>query len=270
MDKEQLAEGEPRYWHRVPGPDLSGLVTGIYGYAERGSAMKGVVEAASLTVPLIVNFGGPFRIGLGRKPSEADRFGSFAAGLFLGPVVMDSDGEAQCIQVNFTPIGGSRFFGLPMRDLADRMVPLVDLGDAEIDRLAGRLGELNSWEARLDLAKAFVRARLRQAGATDPALCWAYGKLVSSNGRARIGGLGAKLEWSRRKLVARFRENLGLPPKAVARIIRFNAAQAMARPSERPDWADIAAACGYADQAHLSREFSELAGSPPGAWRAAA
>jgi AraC-like DNA-binding protein len=240
-----------RYWHRDPAPELAGLVSGIHGYAEGGDAMVGAVEAASLDVPLIVNFGGPIRIGLGRKPTQADRYGSFAAGLFLGPVLMDSDGNAQCIQVNFTPLGGSRFFGLPMRELANRMVPLDDLGDRGISGLAQRLAELRSRPP-------------------DPALAWAFRHLANSQGRARIGAISGRLEWSRRKLVDKFRHEFGLPPKSVARIIRFNAAQAMAGGMLQPQWADIAAACGYADQAHLTREFSELAGRPPAAWRATA
>jgi AraC-like DNA-binding protein len=61
---------------------------------------------------------------------------------------------------------------------------------------------------------------------------------------------------------------IGVTPKTLARIMRFNHAQAMARAGG--DWADIAAACGYADQAHLAREFVELSGSTPTAWKAAA
>ncbi len=270
MENDSATESEHGYWHRAPSPELVGMVTGLHGYAERGQAMRGLVETASLTVPLIINFGGPFRIGLGRKPGADDRYGSFAAGLFLGPVIMDSDGEAQCIQVNFTPLGGSRFFGFPLHELAGRMVPLGDVGDRDVDRLARQLGELNSWHARLDLTEAFVGERLRRADPVDPAIAWAFQRLDSSRGRARIGALSARLEWSRRRMVRHFRDHIGLPPKAVARIIRFNAAEAMARQVARPDWADIAAACGYADQAHLTRDFGELAGRPPAAWRAAA
>ena len=77
---------------------------------------------------------------------------------------MDSDGEAQCVQVNFTPLGGRLFFARPMSELADCMVPLDDLGDREIDAIALRLAELNSWEARLDLVERFVMRGWQGAG----------------------------------------------------------------------------------------------------------
>ena len=65
----------------------------------------------------------------------------------------------------------------------------------------------------------------------------------------------------------RFHRDCGLPPKAIARIVRFNAAQAKATAVERPDWADIAIACGYSDQPHLIREFVAFAGVAPTQWR---
>ncbi len=267
--------GETTFWHRAPAPQLATLVTGIFGYREHGQAMNGLVEAASLTVPLIVNFGSPFRIGLGRKPSAADSHGSFAAGLFAGPIIMDSDGAAQCIQINFTPLGGRLFFGRPMSEFADCMVALDDLEDRGIDRLAARLAEQNSWEARLDLAEHFVATRLARAtdGRTTGAhadIGWAFSELMRKGGDIRVAALARALKCSRRRLIAGFREEIGLPPKAVARIIRFNAAQALAAGGGAAGWADIAAACGYADQAHLAREFTCLAGCPPTAWHAAA
>ena len=80
--------------------------------------------------------------------------------------------------------------------------------------------------------------------------------------------IAERLEWSRKHLAARFREEVGMGPKTIARIARFNRAQAMAVGGDGDGWADIAAACGYADQAHLVREFTALAGTTPGAWRA--
>mgnify|MGYP005868667299 CR=1 FL=1 len=78
-----------------------------------------------------------------------------------------------------------------------------------------------------------------------------------------------RLDWSRKHLASRFHEEVGLPPKTIARIARFNRAQAMAASGMGDGWADIAAACGYADQAHLTREFVALAGTTPGAWHGA-
>lgn len=258
------------YWHRAPTAKLAGLVTGFHAYAENGRRLDDLIETASLTVPLIISFGGSFRIGLGRPPTAGDRYASFAAGLFLGPVIMQSDGDAQCIQVNFTPLGARLFFAFPMHELADRMVAVSDLEDRAIGELARRLGELNNWHARLDLTEAFVRARLLGAAIGDPALRWAFSRLTETAGTARISTLSATLGWSRRRLVQRFREELGLPPKAIARIIRFKAAERMAAATQRPNWADIAFATGYADQAHLTREFTEFAGRSPSLWRAAA
>ncbi|MFT4134039.1 helix-turn-helix domain-containing protein [Labrys sp. (in: a-proteobacteria)] len=267
MGRGQNSSGEPVFWYRPPAAGLNALVSGIYGYRENGTAMQGLTEAASLTVPLIVNFGSPFRIGLGQPPTCTDTYGSFAAGLFAGPIVMDSDGAAECIQINFTPLGGRLFFGLPMSELADSMVALDDLADAGINRFARRLADLNCWEARLDLAQHFVATRLGRASQANPATGWAFCQLMRKGGDVRIGALAEKLDWSRRRLVASFREEIGLPPKSVSRIIRFNAAQDLATKGTATGWADIAAACGYADQAHLTREFTALAGCSPTAWR---
>lgn len=78
--------------------------------------------------------------------------------------------------------------------------------------------------------------------------------------------LTAKLGWSRKHLAARFHDEIGMPPKAVARIARFTHAQRLARSGMETGWAAVAAASGYADQAHLTREFGELAGTSPAAW----
>ncbi len=90
---------------RVPEPRLSGVVTDICGYRETAPGHFRNTEHASLTVPLVISFAEPFAIGLGRNPGDNDRFASFAAGLYAGPVVIESFGAACCVQVNFTPLG---------------------------------------------------------------------------------------------------------------------------------------------------------------------
>jgi hypothetical protein len=119
-----------------------GAVTDICGYRETAPGHFRNVEYASLTVPLVISFAEPFAIGLGKDPADNDRFASFAAGLYAGPVVIESFGAACCIQINFTPLGARRFFGRPMSELTDRMVGLDEVlgleGIALREKLATR------------------------------------------------------------------------------------------------------------------------------------
>jgi AraC-like DNA-binding protein len=201
-------------------------------------------------------------------PTET--YGSFTSGHFAGHVVIDSSGGAECIQIDFTPAGACRFFGLPMSELASRMVTLDDLGDREIAGLRHKLWDEQDWDARLDLAEAFVLERLHRAAPADPAVQWAFEQIVAARGNLSIARLADRLEWSRKHLASRFQAKLGLPPKAIARMIRFHNAVDTARTEAAADWAEIAAACGYADQAHLTREFVEFSGTTPQRWRVAA
>ena len=96
---------------RVPSPRTAGLITGMTGYRETARGKFSQREAAPLAVPLIISFGTPFTIALGRDPDATDRQHSFAAGLYAGAVHIESDGGAECVQVDFTPLGAFRFFG---------------------------------------------------------------------------------------------------------------------------------------------------------------
>jgi transcriptional regulator GlxA family with amidase domain len=93
--------------------------------------------------------------------------------------------------------------------------------------------------------------------------------LHGSHGRAPIGELADELGWSHRRLIARFRDQVGLAPKTFARVIRFDRAVRQLRAATTRSLAEIALDCGYFDQAHLNREFREFAGTTPGALVAA-
>jgi AraC-like DNA-binding protein len=247
-----------------------GSVARMVGYCENGRRLNGAVEMASLIVPLIVSFGAPFSIALGRKPAAGDDHASFAAGLYAGHVVMNSGGDCACVQIDFTPLGAYRFFGLPMRELSSCMVSLDDLADLEITELRRRLEDADDWNVRLDLAEAFVIERLRRGPELSRPVVSAYREMAFCHGNIRIEAIAARIGWSRKHLSQRFRDEIGLSPKSLARMFRFNRALDLANRAAQPDWADLAAECGYADQAHLTREFGEFAGATPTGWQARA
>ena len=153
-----------------------------------------------------------------------------------------------------------------MSELANRMVGLEDILGSEAVSVRERLGEMASWPERFAFVEALIFQRLGAAGPRRPDVSWAYRKLLKTRGSIRIGVLAKDLGVSRRHLIQTFRDEIGLPPKTVARLARFGSALARARSDAEPDWADIAAGSGYADQAHLSREFREFCGETPTAW----
>lgn len=252
---------------RRPAPAFVDDVVEITGYAERRAGHFRQSEPAALIVPMVISFGDPFAIGLGAAPGRDDRFGTFAAGLFAGPAIIESFGASACVQVNFTPLGARRFFGRPMSALSGRMIALDALLGAEGRRLRQRLGEEADWQRRLDLTERFVYTRLAARPAASAAIGHAFARLRAGTDAPRIARLAADLGWSRKHLAARFRDEVGLTPKTVARMMRFNRLLALAR-RDGGGWADAAMECGYADQAHMTREFLALAGETPGAWNA--
>ena len=249
---------------RLPSQRMTGLISGMTGYRELARGRFCQREAAPLAVPLIISLGTPFKIGLGRDPEAADRHHSFASGLYAGPVHIESDGGAECVQVDFTPLGAYRFFGGAVVDLTARMIEMGDVLGPEGSRLRERLGATSGWQCRFDIVEDFVARRANYL--PSPELEFAYRRLARSGGGIRIGALAQEIGWSRKHLVDRFRSEFGLAPKPIARIMRFHRACRLARTGTSSGWAGIAADSGFSDQAHLVREFAALAGEPPTAW----
>jgi AraC-like DNA-binding protein len=214
-------------------------------------------------VPLILNAGTPWEVA---DPGAAfERRDSFTAGLHVAPALVRSASSWDCVEVRLTPLGARRILGVPMHELANRTVALDELlpGARELEE---RLREARTWARRLDLVEAFLVRRLAGSAAPPPEVEWSWHRLRRAGGRVSIGALAAELGWSQRRLAARFRQHVGLAPKAAARVLRFDRAVRALGAARAGGIAAVALECGYADQAHLNREFRELAGITPGAY----
>lgn len=223
-------------------------------------------EIASFVVPIIFSFADPFLIAFDRPPFLDERIASFVSGLHPGYVDIAYGGPVSCVQIDLTPLGASLFFRRPMSDFATRLVPLEDVGDPALTDLVERLGAAGTRPERLGIAVAFLEQRLL-GQPVDPAATFIWSAIQRSRGALRIDRLTDELGWSRKRLAAYSRDAFGLTPKRLARIARFHHAVDLANSAGRPDWAGIAADCGYADQAHLVRDFTTFAGAAPERWR---
>jgi AraC-like DNA-binding protein len=249
---------------RTPDPRLSGLVSDYQGYVERGSPPPLRQQVPTTFLPLIVNFGSPWGIG-DSEDGAPTAYGSFLAGLGERSSYVRATGPATCIQVNLTPLAAHMFLGLPMYELANRVVTLGDVLPRRARQLTERLEDAPTWEERFELLDDVFSARLAEARTPSRDVAWAWTMLERTNGTAPIGWICDKLGRSRRHLAVRFREQIGLTPKTVARILRFERAVALLTRGDVP-LAELAFECGYYDQAHLNRDFREFAGKPPSAF----
>jgi AraC-like DNA-binding protein len=249
--------------HGQPDPRLRAHVSGYTGYVEETTGFTCRREVPSGVATLIVSFGPAIDVGFPELGVREQRFDSFVAGLHDTYATTASSGSQHGMQVNLTPLGAFRLLGQPMSELTNRVVGLEDALGRPGAELAELLYDAGDWATRFALLDAILAARLVEAPRCSADVVWAWRRLVETDGRVPIGRLASELGRSHRHLTIRFREQVGLPPKTLARVLRFHRVVALAGAADRPGWADAAYDCGYYDQAHLNRDFREFAGTTP-------
>jgi AraC-like DNA-binding protein len=207
-------------------------------------------------VSLIVTLNGSLHVD-GQRVQQAwvGGLGGRCAHVEAGPVHTSID-------VKLTPLG---FFALSRRSPRELTNACVDLGDVFGPggrELENRLLNTRDWTARFAEVDRFLLLRAREPALAHPMALQAWSALRRTHGSIRIDALAAELGYSRRHFTAVFHDQVGLPPKTVARLLRFQRACTLIR-ANPARWADIATETGYCDQAHLNRDFRELAGTTP-------
>lgn len=256
---------------REPPPQLRGIVLSYVGWEERTPGPLRRRERAIDAIPVVISFGPAYRLRdvRGEEAGPARRHVSFVAGLADGCSIVEHDGVSRGVELLLTPLGARRVLGLPLAEIANQVVELEDLLGAPVAReLVERLATAPDWAARFALLDRVLAARLAHAEEPAPAVAWAWRRLAQSGGRLPVGALAQELGCSRRHLVVQVREQLGLPPKTLARVLRFNRAVGLLERDDGGRLAEIALDCGYWDQAHLNRDFRAFAGEPPSAFLA--
>jgi len=251
-----------------PAPALRGIVSRYCGYVEDAPLPRRRVEVPSRDVTLILSLGPRIDVGYPDLHVARDGLGCFLACMHDTWAQTSFTGRQEGIEVNMSPLALHTLLGVPMHELANRVVPLADLLGREADLLVERLAGLGDWEARFALLDAELTARLREATAPSPSIAWAWRRLRASGGGVPVGALASEIGCSPRHLLSGFRRYVGLPPKRAARVLRFERVVGLLERSGGRGLGDIAAACGYADQPHLNRDFRAFAGASPGDWLA--
>jgi AraC-like DNA-binding protein len=259
-----IHESELGYWEmhpRVPSAEVGAFVARIDGYVQRGPQMLHR-QLPSARMPFIIAVGKPL-MGAPAHEVELRPYQAFVAGLHDSYATTEF-GDSSGVQIDLSPLGMHMFLGgRPMHELTNGMAPLDDVfGKAGRD-LVEQLQDERDWERRFDRMESFIAERLRIAPPPAEDMAYAWHRMNEAGGCIAIGSLAVEMGFSRKQLITRFRDHIGMTPKLTARILRFQRARSLIEQAEELNWSDIAFDAGYYDQSHLIRDFVEFSGSSP-------
>ena len=287
-----------------PAEPLRPYVAWYAGYRQRGVPPGRHRGLPSPFLTFIITLDEPLVMLAHPDPSQPPgTFKTLLGGLHSAPALIVHEGAQSGIQVALRPLGTRALLGLPAGELAEIDVPAEVVLSDLCSELRTRVLAATAWPERFAVLDEILTRRMNVVQARPdvaPEVGWAWRRLLTSGGAILVSDLAEQTGWSGRHLASRFREEIGLTPKAAARVIRFNRArhllarQATAAAAAAATaaataaaaaaatatatatspgtggyrLADLAAVCGYFDQAHLAREFRALAGCPPSQWLA--
>jgi AraC-like DNA-binding protein len=259
-------ESEHDRWemvHGAPDPRLRGHVLSYCSYDERTSSFVRRRELPAVRVVLIINLGEPIRVFSPGAGGWSDQPEGFLAGMHETYAVTETAGSQGGVQVDLTPVGAHLLLGIPMDELAQRVVTLEEVFGRGGTLLREAVAVAPDWAQRFAVVDEFLLTLLDRARSPVPSVTRALGRLHESGGTVPVGVIAAEIGCSQRHLISRFREQVGVTPKLLARILRFERVVALVDARTEMGWAEIAQACGYYDQSHMIRDFNQFAGSPP-------
>ena len=186
---------------------------------------------------------------------------TFVAGQLTCPLLISPTGPVQLIGIRFHPGGTAPFLRLPIYKLTDQVV--------ELGAFAGELESLllkSSEDAVLMTDKVValerVLTQLLVNSDHDLKVLKIAARIVESGGMIPIDTLALDAGISSRQLERKFLAEIGVGPKLLSRILRFQQVFRAVDTNET-SWPVIALDCGYYDQAHLIRDFRQFAQQTP-------
>jgi AraC-like DNA-binding protein len=253
---------------QVPSPPLDEFIENFWFYEELDAPYPRERILPNGTFELIFNLCDTPRLLFSRD--ESGRAQEFRRAWFSGAhteyIVVDVVSSTSLLGAHFRPGGAALFLGLPADELRDRVVELDELWGSSANDLRNALGEAHRPADKFRIFERFLARRALPGVPGDPLIRHALRRFRASSDLATIDEVARELGLSHKHFIARFRAAVGLPPKRFCRIQRF---QQVLQQIERRGtivWADLAAGCGYYDQAHFIRDFQDFAGLNPSAY----
>lgn len=214
---------------------------------------------------LIVHFGDDFcKL---EKDGKGNNFVRQARVLMSGQltehIILKPTGEIGVVAARFKPAGAARFFSLPYDEIVDQVIDLSSYEKEISSFLQNEVAKILSHDERLEFMQTFLKNRLQQESQEDLYVRQACRYVMQSEGEYSVTELVKLIGFSERQLERKFKKQVGLSPKMLSRIARFQKILRLAQSSKNMTLVDAAVSCGYYDQSHFIRDFTKFCGDSP-------
>jgi AraC-like DNA-binding protein len=255
-------------------PALRPYVATAVGYRQEGLPPGLHRGLPSPYLTFVVTLDEPLVMAAHPDPEQAPgSYDALLGGLHTRPALISHPGRQAGIQLSLTPLGARALLGVPAGVLAALDAPVADLLGPAGRELVDRVRSAPDWPGRFAAAETVLLRLLTDGAGAAAEVNEAWRLTTAGGGRLRVAEVAARVGWSERHLAHQFRAETGLGPKEAARVVRFDRARrALAARVGRgspTDLAGLALTAGYADQAHLTREWRAFSGLSPTRWLAA-
>ena len=180
--------------------------------------------------------------------------------------IIDTAKLRSAMGVVFRPGGVHAFLNMPADALRDKNVSLDLIWGSMVQTLRDRLRSADDPAKKFQILEVALLGRINQRVQLNTAVRYALLEFVRRPQIPLVRELAHEAGLSRRRFAQLFREQIGLTPKLYCRVQRFQNALKQIPSGASVDWAQLALAAGYCDQAHLAHEFRDFSGLSPSAY----
>lgn len=255
-----------QFFTHIPQPPLGNFVELFWfydGYFAGSHKKERLMPDGS--VELIINLKeDEARIYDRENLEECERLpGTLVCGPHSSFFVIDTAQQASVIGIHFKPGGAFPFFKMPASELQNLHVALQDLWGCEASLLRQRLLEAQTPQMKFHVLEECLQAQALRPLERHRAVDHALALLRNIHTAPAITDLADHIGISSRHFIQLFSNEVGLTPKLFARVRRFQNVLLQLQNAREIDWADLAAGCGYFDQAHFIHDFKDFSGINP-------
>lgn len=212
----------------------------------------------------IINLGSPFRANQADAPTHNQLHReSWLVGMQTAYLINEPLAETNVMGVRFYPGGQYPFLKVAAQELHNQIIPMTLFWPQLVRDVRDQLAAIESLPARFSFLERVLLQHINTDEYTQPLIQETVKRLMTPYGNLSIKQLSSDIGISQKHLAHRFKQMVGVPPKTLARIFRFQQVLQAIDPTQTINWSAIAQHCHYHDQSHFNKEFAAFTGLTP-------